>query len=172
MPTCSKLVCHRAGIAVPAMADSCGRALFIAGCFLLPLFWLTNSWLFWPYLRGKRHNAVIEKCAHLVADVRTRVHCLLSAVTRPFSAKAQSTEQTLSGTRLRVTCHSDPALATPTLAYCADARWSAIGFVIVVPPIFAWFLVFAIGRKSLFSADVAGKLDATRLKLKNIGWVF
>ena len=38
-------------------------AVFVAGCCLLPLFWLTNFWLFWPYLRGKRHDAHITKCA-------------------------------------------------------------------------------------------------------------
>lgn len=38
-------------------------ALFIAGCFLLPWFWFTNVWLFWPYVTRQRRNAVIEKCA-------------------------------------------------------------------------------------------------------------
>ena len=39
------------------------HAVFIAGCCFLPLFWLTNAWLFWPYVRGRRHNPIIEKCA-------------------------------------------------------------------------------------------------------------
>jgi hypothetical protein len=63
---CWRVLCEVI-LATCVSLTSRGGALFIAGCFFLPLFWMTNFWLFWPYLRGKRQNATIEKCASPLA---------------------------------------------------------------------------------------------------------
>lgn len=37
------------------------KRMFIAGCALLPWYWVVNLWLFWPYLRSPRADPVLAK---------------------------------------------------------------------------------------------------------------
>ena len=64
------------------------------------------------------------------------------------------------------------AILKKRLAAVADARRSLVGFVILTPIAFTWFLVYSAGYDRVFSEEFVRKIDASRLNLKDIGWTF
>eukprot|EP00892_Ulva_mutabilis_P003946 jgi/Ulvmu1/1923/UM012_0083.1 len=100
--------------AAPDVSASRLRQTAASGCFFLPWFWLTNVWLFWPYVTRQRRNAVIEKYT----------------------------------------------------------LYSAVGFAAISPFFISWMLLYMIGYDRVFPQDFVDSIDATKLNLKKIGWVF
>lgn len=158
----------------------CAPAVFIVGCFCLPLFWLTNFWLFWPYLRGRRHNAVIEKCAHCIPlrvcqshgitdSVNDKIAFICAACAAPQSSRSKA----LSKDNVHIwSTFTKPGVSVNLCTMFADARWSAIGFFVVVPPFIAWLLTFSVGYDEVFSQGFLKRVDTSRLNLREIGWLF
>lgn len=54
----------------------------------------------------------------------------------------------------------------------ADTLYSAVGFAAISPFFISWMLLYMIGFDRVFSKDFVDRLDATRLDLKAIGWIF
>jgi len=58
------------------------------------------------------------------------------------------------------------------LLLTADTLYSAVGFAAISPFFISWMLLYMIGFDRVFSKDFVDRLDATRLDLKAIGWIF
>lgn len=54
----------------------------------------------------------------------------------------------------------------------ADTLYSAVGFAAVTPFFVSWILLYMIGYDRVFSKDFVRTIDATRIDLQSIGWIF